>query len=135
MPYRKFLDQHTDWNSISKNTDVILMFGSLPLKNSQVTSGGVGFHTTKNFLKKCKNRNVKFFNISPTNFEADKLVNAEWLKIRPGTDTAFMLGLAFLLESKNLCNREFLKTHCHGCLLYTSPSPRDLWISRMPSSA
>ena len=21
------------------------------------------------------------------------------------------------------------------CLLYTSPSPRDLWISRMPSSA
>ena len=22
-----------------------------------------------------------------------------------------------------------------ACLLYTSPSPRDLWISRMPSSA
>ena len=23
----------------------------------------------------------------------------------------------------------------YDCLLYTSPSPRDLWISRMPSSA
>ena len=23
----------------------------------------------------------------------------------------------------------------NACLLYTSPSPRDLWISRMPSSA
>ena len=23
----------------------------------------------------------------------------------------------------------------YTCLLYTSPSPRDLWISRMPSSA
>ena len=23
----------------------------------------------------------------------------------------------------------------YPCLLYTSPSPRDLWISRMPSSA
>ena len=23
----------------------------------------------------------------------------------------------------------------NNCLLYTSPSPRDLWISRMPSSA
>ena len=22
-----------------------------------------------------------------------------------------------------------------GCLLYTSPSPRDVWLSRMPSSA
>ena len=25
--------------------------------------------------------------------------------------------------------------HLHGCLLYTSPSPRDLSTSRMPSSA
>ena len=24
---------------------------------------------------------------------------------------------------------------CYGCLLYTSPSPRDLSTSRMPSSA
>ena len=23
----------------------------------------------------------------------------------------------------------------YGCLLYTSPSPRDMWTSRMPSSA
>ena len=26
-------------------------------------------------------------------------------------------------------------TQCEGCLLYTSPSPRDLSTSRMPSSA
>ena len=26
-------------------------------------------------------------------------------------------------------------TNIFSCLLYTSPSPRDLWISRMPSSA
>ena len=24
---------------------------------------------------------------------------------------------------------------CRACLLYTSPSPRDMWTSRMPSSA
>ena len=27
------------------------------------------------------------------------------------------------------------RTHTHTCLLYTSPSPRDLLVSRMPSSA
>ena len=26
-------------------------------------------------------------------------------------------------------------THTHTCLLYTSPSPRDISLSRMPSSA
>ena len=31
-------------------------------------------------------------------------------------------------------NLEYLNT-LKNCLLYTSPSPRDLWISRMPSSA
>ena len=30
---------------------------------------------------------------------------------------------------------EFRKGLSHGCLLYTSPSPRDLSTSRMPSSA
>ena len=28
-----------------------------------------------------------------------------------------------------------IKTVCEGCLLYTSPSPRDATLSRMPSSA
>ena len=27
------------------------------------------------------------------------------------------------------------KKQCHSCLLYTSPSPRDATLSRMPSSA
>ena len=31
--------------------------------------------------------------------------------------------------------KETQKTTCTGCLLYTSPSPRDLSTSRMPSSA
>ena len=34
------------------------------------------------------------------------------------------------------CQRKFkTATDADPCLLYTSPSPRDLWISRMPSSA
>ena len=32
-------------------------------------------------------------------------------------------------------SRERFENNINNCLLYTSPSPRDLWISRMPSSA
>ena len=32
-------------------------------------------------------------------------------------------------------NYQSIKHHLYGCLLYTSPSPRDLSTSRMPSSA
>ena len=46
-----------------------------------------------------------------------------------------------ILLAEQLC-KEFLELiddaavyHVHSCLLYTSPSPRDLSTSRMPSSA
>ena len=35
-----------------------------------------------------------------------------------------------ILEDKLMTSEEF-----HSCLLYTSPSPRDATLSRMPSSA
>ena len=39
------------------------------------------------------------------------------------------------LEPKLDRVREIVATQVHCCLLYTSPSPRDLSTSRMPSSA
>ena len=44
------------------------------------------------------------------------------------TDNAAMIGAAALFRIK-------FKDHFSSCLLYTSPSPRDLRLSRMPSSA
>ena len=42
--------------------------------------------------------------------------------------------VALLTHNINTLQGHF-KEHHKDCLLYTSPSPRDLWISRMPSSA
>ena len=44
-------------------------------------------------------------------------------------DDAFILGLKELPEEQTPLK------HRHICLLYTSPSPRDATLSRMPSSA
>ena len=53
-----------------------------------------------------------------------------------GTTTVVVAPRILLAEQ--LC-KEFLElvstTHTHVCLLYTSPSPRDATLSRMPSSA
>ena len=43
-------------------------------------------------------------------------------------------GASMSLEEKISISRVFDELGI-DCLLYTSPSPRDLWISRMPSSA
>ena len=43
--------------------------------------------------------------------------------------------LNFVSESSSNLEIGSLLTHTNACLLYTSPSPRDLSTSRMPSSA
>ena len=65
--------------------------------------------------------------------------------IKEGVSTAYIdkLGYEFIRDnggySAPLYYRGFTKSLCtslnHVCLLYTSPSPRDTLLSRMPSSA
>ena len=47
------------------------------------------------------------------------------------TDNA-LLHLRSLIKEHN---KKYVRLQVKGCLLYTSPSPRDLSTSRMPSSA
>ena len=77
-------------------------------------------------------------------------INIEGITVTPEGD--FLIGLRSPLSSVNggdalivklaLSNGEFelagsyqLALDNRGCLLYTSPSPRDATLSRMPSSA
>ena len=41
-------------------------------------------------------------------------VNGEWISLRPGTDTAVMLGIAYVLEKEGLVDSEFLASHTVG---------------------
>ena len=45
------------------------------------------------------------------------------------------VGRDYLKRTKNQCIVDSLVNHGVPCLLYTSPSPRDRELSRMPSSA
>ena len=44
-------------------------------------------------------------------------------------------GIQFKITKNRITKLALEKTKCKDCLLYTSPSPRDLLKSRMPSSA
>ena len=104
----------TSWQSIVENTELVVMFGGVPLRNIQVTTGGMGEHTTRQWLERAKAAGVAFCNISPLRDDAAVLLDAEWLAPRPNSDTAVMLALAHTLISEKLYNSEFLARYCVG---------------------
>jgi biotin/methionine sulfoxide reductase len=108
------LDEHNTWNTLEKECDLILMFGGMPLKNSQVSAGGVGKHTTEKELRKCVNAGTKFINISPNASDAAKFLNAKQISIIPNTDTALMLSLAYILITSNNYDQKFIEEYTNG---------------------
>jgi len=108
------LDTMTAWPVIAKHTGLVVMFGGIPLKNAQVNSGGIGRHVTRDWLRKCRDNGVEFVNVSPLADDAADFLDAEWLAVRPNTDTALLLGLAHCLYEEGLHDESFLDTHCVG---------------------
>lgn len=103
------LDGATSWPVIAAHSRLVVMFGGMAIKNAQVTSGGVGRHTTRAALTEAHANGCRFVNVSPIRSDTIPEIEAEWLALRPGTDTALMLGLAHTLVAEGLHDSGFLE--------------------------
>lgn len=105
---------HTSWGIIAAHTELFLAFGGVPLKNAQVSAGGVGHHCVREHLAACHRQGTKFINIGPLRSDLDPAFDPEWLQVRPATDTALMLGLAHTLVAEGLHDEAFLQRYTVG---------------------
>jgi len=104
----------TSWASIVDHTDTLLCFGGVPLKNTQINHGGLPEHDDRGWQKKISEAGVKIVYAGPLKDDVAGLAGADWLAIRPNTDTALMLGLAHTLVAEGLHDVEFLDKYCTG---------------------
>ena len=75
-------------------------------------------------------QNEKKLNVK--SFELDhRLVSAPYIRVADRTDLGG--GVEIIKYDLRFCQPN--QDHLDTCLLYTSPSPRDATLSRMPSSA
>ena len=104
----------TSWSAIVAHTRTLLCFGGVPLKNTQINHGGLPEHDDRSWQKKIVEAGVKVVYVGPLRDDVAALAGAEWLAIRPNTDTALMLGLAHTLVAEGLHDEAFLARHCEG---------------------
>jgi biotin/methionine sulfoxide reductase len=112
--YQPVAGRVTDWTSIVDHTGLFVAFGGLALKNAQVSSGGTGAHVLETWLRRAKEAGVSFVVVSPLKSDAPDFLGAEWIPIRPNTDTAMMLGMAHTLLTEQRHDAEFLSCCCVG---------------------
>jgi len=105
---------HTSWDVIAAETDLMVAFGGIPVKNSQVDYGGVGRHEVRGWLQRCAERGARFVNVSPIDDDVVDYVDPEWVPIRPGTDVALMLALIHTLIEDDSYDRDFVGRYCVG---------------------
>ncbi|MEM9636025.1 MAG: molybdopterin-dependent oxidoreductase [Pseudomonadota bacterium] len=113
-PFRSHVAQATRWSVITKHSDLVVMFGGMALRNTQVSDGGVARHRMGDNIKACAEAGVKFVNISPLRTDMSEALGAKWLPANPGSDTALMLGLANVIHTEGLHDDEFLERYSVG---------------------
>ncbi len=103
------------WDELATQTELVLAFGGMALKNNDVGGGGTSQHIARDRLLAARARGAEFHVISPLR---DDLVvessDAAAYPIRPGTDVALMLGMAHTLVSEGRHDRAFIKRYCVG---------------------
>ena len=102
------LTLQTSWQSVCKHTELMLAFGGLPLFNSQISNGGTGAHIQKTAVLSAASAGLRIVNLSPRRSDIKNDIEEQWIKVRPNTDVAFILGMAHTLLAEKLYDATFL---------------------------
>ncbi|MFN4090388.1 MAG: molybdopterin guanine dinucleotide-containing S/N-oxide reductase [Alphaproteobacteria bacterium] len=105
---------HTSWDVMAEHTKLFVTFGGVPAKNAEISNGGVGEHRVPRGLHAMAAAGCRFVNIGPVRDNLDTGTEVEWIAVRPNTDTAMLLAIAWVLRDKGLHDRAFLARYCVG---------------------
>lgn len=102
------------WEPMLSNTELVVSFGGMALKNSSVSGGGNSNHNVAGVFESLQNKGVEFVLFGPMRNDLPDWLRKEWYPIRPATDTAVMLAIAHVLITEDLLDRRFLTDFCVG---------------------
>jgi len=108
------LAAHTSWKNLAEHCELFIAFGGLPAKNAQTSPGGASDHLLADALTQMSEAGVQFVNVSPLRDDLTGPVHNEWLAVRPGSDTALMLALAYVLITEGLHDDAFVQRYTVG---------------------
>lgn len=103
-------NQRQDW----LNSRYILMWGWNPAEMRDGTNSDY-------FIKLARQNGARVVSIDPRHSLSAAALADEWIPIRPGTDTAMMTAMAYVMLTEGLYDADFVDSHCQGFDSYHMP--------------
>ncbi|WP_419899153.1 molybdopterin guanine dinucleotide-containing S/N-oxide reductase [Roseomonas sp. USHLN139] len=116
--YEALTKHNVTWDQIATQTELVLAFGGMALKNAMVAGGGISEHVERPAMQAARARGCDFVLIGPLRSDLPEEAGAEWIANTPGTDTALMLALVHTLVAEGLHDRGFLDRYTTGWAVF-----------------
>ena len=89
------------------NSNLILLWGHNPAETRFDSA-------TMYYLEQAKEKGIPIIGIDPRENDTIRRLKAEWIPLRPATDSALCDGMAYVIYTEGLHNQEFLDRCCIG---------------------
>jgi len=111
-PYGAY-GRQTSYDIMLKNTKTIVLWGIDPMKSFLIEYGVPIFQKT-DWFRELKRNGVRFISIDPVYTDSARELDAEWIKVRPGTDVAMILAMCEYLYTSGRYNKKFIEKYTVG---------------------
>lgn len=88
------------------NSKLIILWGHNPAETV--------FDSTMHYLLKAKEKGIPIIGVDPRKNDTITRLGAEWIPLKPTTDSAMMDGMAYVIVKENLHDMEFIERCCLG---------------------
>jgi len=89
------------------NSKLIILWGHNPAET--IFDAG-----TMYYLRKAKEKGIPIIGVDPRKNDTIIRLGAEWIPLKPTTDSAMMDGMAYVIRSEKLCDGDFIDRCCIG---------------------
>ena len=89
------------------NSRLIIMWGWNPAETVLIT--GTSFYLTQ-----AKEKGIKIVSVDPRFTDSAAAFATQWIPIRPGTDTAMLIAMAYVMIKENILDQKFLDRYTVG---------------------
>ncbi len=107
--YGSFNTRHTRDDLL--NSKLIIMWGWDPANSIQDTN-------TSWFVARAKEKGARIVAVDPRHTESAAVLAQQWIPIRPGTDSAMLIAMAYVMVSENLYDKPFVDKYTFGFQQY-----------------